>query len=259
MANSRFVLTNYAESATVKNGSGGSAPNRDETSPFVMERALNADRRSLWKSGLGTGLINVDLDLGAARSISYAGLHGLTTLPSDSSGLLSIYYATSYYPGSWSTFGSTVWASGDRDCGVVTTANTSARYWRFAITLGSPATDLSLGRLVLGNALTYDLGGIHSPGGESSPFQNRIEQALQDGSINLNTLGFPGRDFTLPFHQATSTTRNLMKAIAAWPGSVIFIDAEGAAYEVIVNGGRLNRQLTAANLYSLLLEMRRLP
>ena len=39
--------------------------------------------------------------------------------------------------------------------------------------------------------------GVNSPGGMSSPHQNRLEQVMEDGSFNINTIGFPGRDFVL--------------------------------------------------------------
>lgn len=259
MSNSRFSITNYAEAATIKNGSGGGAPARDETSPFLMERALNADRYSLYKTGSGGAAFAIDIDLGSIKAVRVAAMLGLTLVPTTGAAILTIYYASSYYPGAWSTFGATdIWQDGRRDSGVVASAATSARYWRFNLVLGGGATDFTLGRLWLGNTSSHDLGGRHSPGGESSPFQNRLEQGQQDGSIVLTTLGYPGRDFTLPFNQVPETKRNMLTGVAAVQGSVVFVDAEDDIYEVVVRGGRASVS-QAGLLYSAGLEMARLP
>lgn len=256
MSNSRFSLTNYVESGTIKNGSGGGAPATNESSPYLMTRAQNSDRRSLWKTSAGTSPILFDIDLGSAKSIQVGAVLGLTTLPSDDGGTLTVQYASSYYPGAWTTLGTATWAAGDRDVGVIAAAQ-SYRYWRFSIAPTS-MLNLSAGRLWLGDLAAYDLGGIHSPGGVSSPFQNRLEQAMADGSFNINTLGFPGRDFSLPFEQVPSATRDLLMTVAAQSGTVLFADADDDVYEVLVRGGRANSARSGL-LYSTGLEMARLP
>lgn len=253
------MLTNWAESGTVKNGSGGGAPARDESGLFTMERAFNSDRRSLWKSSSGAGTITFDLDLGAARGVRGVAALGLTSLPSADSGTFDVYYANTYFPGAWSSFGSAAWASGDRDVGVSLPAGVSRRYWRVVFTGTGTLTNVSLGRLYLGTYASYDLGGIHSPDGISSPFQNRIEQQMQDGSFNINTLGFPGRDFSFPFNQVTTTVRDQLMAIAAAAGTVVLVDAEDKFYECLVTGGRCGNARRTDTMFNVVLECRRLP
>lgn len=259
MSNTRFLLTNRAETATVKNGSGGGAPARDETSPFTMERALNADRRSLWKSSSGVSSVLFDIDLGAAYSISVGALLGFTPLSAGGFVGFDLSYAATYYPAGWTLAGTTSSVAGDRDLGAIL-ASVSARYWRFAITL-SASPNISVGRVFLGSYSSggHDLGGIHSPGGISAPFQNRLEQVMDDGSSNINALGFPGRDFTFPFNMVTATVRDKLMAIAAATGSVVLVDAEDKAYEVLVTGGRCNVARNTDSLFNVVLECRRLP
>lgn len=258
MSNSRFSLTNLLASATCKNGSGGSAPALDETTGYETSRAQNSDRYSLWKTSGGGGTYNVDFDLGSAQSVRVGALLGLSCLTAVG-GTLTLQYANSYYPGAWTTAGTATWAAGDRDVGVVlNSAAVSDRYWRFNIVAAS-AVNITLGRLFLGTWANYELIGMHSPGGTSSPYQNRVEQALADGSFNINTLGFPGRDFTLPFNQVTSTDRDILTTVAAATGSVVFIDGEDDVYEVLVTGGRADVARRSGTTFDTGVTMKRLP
>lgn len=256
MSNTRFSLTNLVETGTIKNGSGGGAPVTNESGAFTMTRAQNSDRRSLWKTSAGASPILFDIDLGSAQSVMVGAVLGLNTLPSNDGGVLTVQYANAYYPGAWTTLGTAAWASGDRDVGVLAAAQ-SYRYWRFSIAPTS-MLDISAGRLWLGTLATYDLGGIHSPGGISSPFQNRLEQPMQDGSFNLNALGYPGRDFALPFNKVPLATRDQLLAIAAASGTVLLADAEDDVYECVVTGGRAN-VARGNNLYDVALELKRCP
>lgn len=258
MSNSRFLLTNYVETATLKNGSGGGAPALDEATSYTTARAQNTDRYSLWKTSGAGGTYNVDFDLGSAKSVRLGALLGLTCL-TPTGGTLTLQHANSYYPGAWTTAGTATWASGDRDVGVVlNSAAVSERYWRFNI-VTTVATNITLGRLFLGTWANYELIGMHSPGGISSPYQNRIEQALADGSFNVNTLGYPGRDFTLPFNQVTSTDRDILTAAAAASGSVVFVDGEDDVYEVLVMGGRADVSRRSGTTFDTNVTMKRLP
>ena len=257
MSNTRFVLTNYVDSGTILNGTGGSAPAVDETSPFTMDRTQNGDRYSLWKTGSGASPFLYDIDLGAARAIDVAALLGFSTVPAGDLIILTVSYATSYYPGAWTTFSGTTGAA-TRDMGLVISAPVTARYWRFSIATGS-ASAITVGRILLGKTTSYDLGGVHSPGGISTPFQNRIEQQMEDGTFNLNVLGFPGHDFTFPFNKVLAATRTSMRAIAAATGSVVLVDAEDQVYEVIITGGRANGSRDSSNMFNVSLEAKRLP
>lgn len=258
MPNSRFSILNRAESATLKNGTGGGAPALDQVSPYTMANAQTADRRTPWQSSSGAASFDYDLDLGASRTISVAALLGLRMVTSESSGTLEVSYTSSYPGGPWTSIGTQTWASGARDVGIVLSNTAAGRYWRFTITPDT-TQNIVVGRVWLGNYTNYDLGGMHSPGGISSPFQNRIEQALEDGSVNINTLGFPGRDFTLPFNTASETLRDQLTAVAATSGTVVYIDPEDDVYEVYVRQGRAQVARSGNALFAATLEMARLP
>lgn len=260
MSNTRFILTNWAEAGTVKNGSGGGAPARDEDGLFTMERALNSDRRSLWKSSSGGATIYFDIDLGGIHSIDSVSVHGFTSASAATSsggGGLVVEQASSYYPGAWISAGQAFWAQGQRDVGVVF-STVSKRYWRVSFTPDTP-NDISVGRIVIGRTTNYNLGGIHSPGGVENHFQNRLEQVMEDGSFNINSIGFPGADFTFPFNKSPDATRQLMRDIAAAPGSVILVTADDEYYEVLITRGMASVGRSSGTLFDVALEARRLP
>lgn len=251
MGTSRFVLSsnNLLEAAALMNGTGGGAPARNETVPYVMERAKGRDRCTVWKAPAAG---ESDWDLGAALTVVGFSLHGIRSTGATSVQLQS---SPSYPPGVWTNRGAAVTLNAvGRDTGQII-AGTSARYWRFHATGG---TSFSIGRLVLFATYT-DLGIMHSPGAESSPFLNRLEQANVDGTLMLNNLGDPGRDFVLPFLKMTTGNRTILEALAAQAGSVIYIDPDDVFYEVVLKGGRVKSQRAWSNLFDIQIEMTRLP
>ena len=258
MSNTRFVLNNFVDAGTIKNGSGGGAPALDETSPFLMTRTQNGDRYSLWKTSSAGPSFYYDIDLGSAKSIDVAAWLGFSTIPANDILTVLVQYASSYYPGAWTNFATAGPIVGQRDIGLVVASPVSARYWRFKVTVGT-ATGITVGRMLLGSTVTYDLGGIHSPGGVENHFQNRLEQVMEDGSMNLNALGFSGADFAFPFNKVPTATRSKMRTIAAEEGSVVVVNADDEVYEVVITRGMASVGRHTSNLFDVGLEAKRLP
>jgi len=254
VANSRFLLTNLVETATLKNGTGGGAPARDETTPYIMENAKDSDRYHVWTSATTPASpLNVEFDMGSAVSIEAGALLGARSQDATQTLQLAVYSATAYPGGPWTLRGITS-ASTKRD--MATTFNAvSARYWRMQITPSVPSK-FSIGRLWLGAIM--DLALKHSPGAKSSPFRNRIEQAQATGPLVLNDLGDPGRDISLPFGQVGSATDTLLLTLHDQVGSFVFIDPDSNVFEVILRGGRVDRANNFST-YSDSIDMARLP
>lgn len=251
MSNSRFVVGNLLETSTLKNGTGGGAPARDETFPFTMERVQTADRRSKWLTAATPANPSYsDWDLGSAKTVSALAALGIRSLDPAQTLTVNVYSASVY--GTWNFVAVTATGAGrDLAC---TFGSTVARYWRAAFYGG--VSQFSVGRIVVG-ALT-DLGLIADPGDQSSPFQNRLEQVLQDGSYNVNSLGDDGRNFTLTI-TCTDTMLDQLEALAAARASLLFFDSKDRVHEVLITGGRASVTRTFNGRYEVTLEMVRLP
>lgn len=259
MANTRFILANLAESAVVANGAAG-GPARLEYAPFVMERALNRDRNSVWKlDGFGGG-IALDLDFGSAVALTAGAVLGLKALDGGSWTQCNIWYSSTYYPAAvtWTAASSNSFSADParRNFGA-SWGSVSRRYWRVELALAAAPKLYTIGRVVLGVLL--DLGIEHSPSGGVSPFQNRVEQGLADGSFNINTLGDPGSDIILPFNSVPAATRTMLESVAAATGSVVLLDNDGKTRECLVRGGRARESRPFTGLYDVSLELAELP
>ena len=256
MGTCRFLITNLAEGATVKNGSGGSPtpPVRSEVTPFVMERALNADRRSLWRAGatndtIGFTCYQLDIDLGSAKDVNFAAVLGLSC-PAGAIVGAGVAYLDSY-PSTYTQQGGMDFNGRD---GHMVIPTFTKRYWALAIeATASPA----LGRFVLGSLI--DLGVAPNPGSQSTPLQNRREQVGEDLSVTINEIGSPGHDFKLLFDPCTAAVRAMLDTVAAARGSVVYIDPEDRCFEVFVRGGRPETSSVNSSMSSVVLEMSRLP
>lgn len=261
MGTCRFVLNNLAENATIKNGSGGSPtpPARSEVAPFVMERALRDDRRSLWKTGapndvfyFGVGY-QADIDLGSAGLVSSISLHGLSC-PGGSLSSLEVGYFTSYPSITPNPTGNlNLSSTTPRDLGLRFT-EVGARYWYVVIHASAAPV---IGRVKIGALL--DLGIAPNPGSTSSPFRNRLEQVLEDGSVIVNEVGYPGRDIGLNFDPITPATGAQLETIQRFPGPVTYYDQDDNCFECIVRGGRVELARVGGGLLSAQLNLTVLP
>lgn len=257
MATCRFVLTNVAENATVLNGTAGSPtpPVRSELAPFTMERALNPDRRSLWRAGAANDVSagtdwQLDIDLGSAMAVNVATLHGLSC-PGGAITAVGAGYLDSYPSGTYVLIGGML--LNGRDAHMVFSTFTK-RYWTFLIQATAAPV---VGRVVLGQ--TVDLALAPNPGSESSPFRNRAEQELEDGSFNINELGSPGHSFALTFDPASASTRIALESLHGVPGSLTYIDPRDRCFEVLLRQGRVGERRIGTAHDGLSIEMARLP
>ncbi len=243
MATCRFILENLLAGASVLNGTAGSPtpPARSEVAPFVMERALNSDRRSLWQANapnatagfpfFGSGY-QIELDAGANVTLDTFAFHGLSC-PGGTINLIHVGTHPAYPSALYNTMADTSdYGPIVRDACITTSVPQTARYWW--IWFDSSAAPV-VGRIVGG--LKVDLGVAPNPGAETTTFQNRIEQSMQDGSVNVNSLGYPGKRFTWNFDPILVGTRNLIRSVAAAPASVSYIDPDNICHEALISGG----------------------
>lgn len=254
--NSRFILLNKVfQYGTLLNATAVGAPARDETSPYLMENAMRAGRKTVWQQASG-GAMQFDVDLGSAKAVDCAAVCGFRA---DSATVVScdIQYSTTYYPAAvvWTTADSVALTNNPRDAGkVFAGGSVTKRYWRF--NFGATGT-FSLSSLWLG--VLTDLGGLHSPDAVTTPFRNRLEQGQQDGSFILNDLGDKGHDFTLPFNVTNATLRTTLAGLSDYSGSLVYIDPDDYFYEVIVRQGRVSQRRSHSTIFGTDIEMARLP
>jgi hypothetical protein len=235
----RLVTANVVELyGGLKNGTGGGAPGRDEVAPYVMENALQHDRRVLWQQ-LSGGTMQYDIDLGAARQVRALGLHGHRPLDAGG-GLLSatMQYASSYPPGGgWANAG-IVSLVGARDAVTVIPATQTFRYWRVDCdTVGGAFT---LGKIMLGQIV--DLGQNPSTQDERVRLPNVLDRTAGEDPI-VTIVGDIRTQFTLRFRSITGTVLNTLRALAALGQSFILIDRDDVGWEVIVVDGEIEYEL----------------
>ena len=260
MANTKLGFTNWVDSATLKNGTGGAAPALDETSPYTMAKVLTTDRYTLWKTAaVPAATLNLDIDLGANRAVTAIGLLGYR--PSVAGIVTSVEVssaaaAAGYVPAAWTVQATITGIVLDpRDIGAVINS-VSHRYWRFTFNNAGTAA-WTLGRLWLGSST--DLGAIHTPGGLYAPFRNRLETPLPGGAVVLTDLGDPGADFVHPWAQIESSLRSTLLGLNAKRGSFLLIDSGGSFFEVYLRRGRVPIGQDSHILYDINLDMARLP
>lgn len=262
MANARFLLENKFATASVLNGTGGSPtpPVRTEVAPWLMERALNSDRRSVWKldtenaTAVGYGY-QIDIDLGSSQAVDCIALGGLSC-PGGEIIEIAVGYANSYPTGSYTQMGSiNLAALKERDV-VFPFISASKRYWYAWIDATAPPVVGSF----KGGAM-LDIGAAPNFGAQMSPFRNRIEQTLEDGSVLINELGDEGADFSLTFSPVPVATGNLLRQLQKTSGSFVYVDPTnyGFGYDVFLKGGRVNVASVGGGLVSVSLELGRCP
>lgn len=250
MNTSRFAITNLAAGATLDLTHGGGARHDDASGVFPIERALNGDRRSVWKTD-GTNNVVVVLDLGAVKSYDTIAFLGYRKI---GSALTACAVDDSFSGAVFNVVSSSIPLTTPRDAGVILGSVRANRYIRFTFTNTGAFT---LGRLFIG--LAVDLLKAHTPGAEDTTFQNRLEQGLKSGSTNVNTLGDPGANITLSFMGLTGTARDQLRAVAAAPGSVVFVDPEDVVREVLIRGGQVKTTREFEDRYDCVMEATRLP
>lgn len=235
MGTARFILANHCLTASVRNGGGGGLPAREETSPHVMDRAFTADRLTPWVSaGTPTTPFEFWIDLGSSQSVTGVALLGhRPSLPGAVTNVVVASMASSAVPGTPTTRATLSFAADERDKGAAFSA-IGAQYWKISFTNSG---QWSLGRIVLGSVI--DLGFAGAPGGDMSTFQNRAETQLPNGAFVIERRGDPGASFSVLLNVGSENDLANLRSIAAWSGTVVYIDPDGNVYECIVPGGQL--------------------
>lgn len=260
MANARFLLENIFENATVLNGTGGSPtpPARSEVAPFVTERVLNRDRRSVMKFDTSNGTYfaggyQIDLDTGSNVSADCIALGGLSC-PGGEIIEIHVGYANSYPTSSYFFLGSiNLAATTERDA-VIPFVSASKRYWCVWIdATASPVVGCVRGGTML------NVGAAPNFGSQMSAFRNRIEQTLEDGTVLINELGDEGADFSLSFSPVLEYNGTLLRQVEKKSGTFIYVDPSNIGYEVFLKGGRINITPIGGGMVNVGMELGRCP
>lgn len=235
MASAKFLTSNLFASATILNGTGGSAPARSEVSPFVLEHLLDADRRRLWKAGStpttsGPDQWVIDFDLGSAQDVSCMATHGLSCPGGVIEGVGVLYYNS--YPAG--VVGISGMHLNGRDAGL-TFGPFNKRYFGLVVQATAPPI---IGRVVGGEYV--DLGTAPNPGSISAPFRNRLEQVDGDGSVHIVERGPNGHDFDMQFDPVLDATAAQLEALTEVSSSLTYFDPRGRCFEIYVKGGRVD-------------------
>jgi len=235
MANNLLIgLTNLLAGATLKNGTGGGAPARNEASPYVMENAQGTDRSSAWATSAAPDVPQyIDFDLGSSKAITVFAILGFRASTISAVTAMSAYTSGGavYPPVGWTFRGGLNVA---RDTALII-GSVSQRYVRFQFDL--PLAAFSVGRLWVGSPT--DIGVYHDTDGVYGVSRNRMETQLPGGAFVLTDLGDPGGRYSLRFSTADATLKNTLKGLRDQSGSFVVIDPEGQVREVFVPGGQV--------------------
>lgn len=238
----RFSLGNLLASATLKNGTGGGAPARNETAPWVMENAQNQDRTLLWQ---GTSC-NYDLDLGTDTPLRLFATLGMRSSPPGGVGISTVQVyacnAAAGYPGGLTLIGTYNPVPGQRDGYLLIGSNTSYRYVRFNITATGTFT---LGRVYAG-LLDVDLGMKYSAGATRTLIRPVQRNVPGTGSPLLTRIGDDYFQFNFPYDQITETTLGLLNQVAT-SNDILQIYRD----DTITQNVLLNDQWSATHLYDM--------
>lgn len=240
MSSLRVSKINKAETATIKNGSGGGAPARFDTSPWAAENALTKSRKVLWV-GTGSGDLDVAITDGSSNTaVQVVGLLGCSGSPTGSAGITSVafkYQAGTYTPGgSFTTMTGagalTVGAVG-RNAAIFLAASVNLATLRISITAGSAFT---VGRIFAGT-IEVDTTILWSPGKQLRYVQPtaRVEGIDQHPSISPS--GYPFFEYAIPYSELDETKLALVQTIGRYSGPFLLHDGNANDVQECVSLG----------------------
>ena len=210
---------------------------RDEVSPYVMENAMDHERRKLWQA-TGVGVI-VDFDLGANRNVTAAAMMGHRGLGASGAGASTIVVQSSASANGYPPAAGTSWSNRatlnnpSRDLGAVFN-NVSARWWRFEFTVVSAS--FSLGKFALG-VLAIDLGFLWSPGGPRLGISPNVEERTVGLDPVISYVGDDREHWDLPYRSILNASRLQLDNIRKLRTSVIIVEKGDVFKEAIVRRG----------------------
>lgn len=241
MASLRFGTANLLATATLRNGTGGGAPALDEVSPWLTANVQNGDRGLPWQ---GTATGNVDMTLASASSLALFAVLGARGAPSSAVGVASVEVFTqtgAYVPGgTWTSRGTVTLGSGVRDGGFIVSPVASVGSVRYTVTA---TTAFTIGRLWAG-AVDVDLLVVSSPGYQRTRVIPQLRSIMGGGTPHLTTAGDVRWLYMLPYQDIGATLNTKLLAIGSRGGSFVFVDRDGAFYEVVTADGTFAETLT---------------
>lgn len=202
----RFYVTNYAHTATLKNGTTG-APARDEDPDWIMEQALNASRGTPWlTSDAPADPMEYDADLGATRSVHGLGLLGFIGAASGISfpANLFLQYATgsTYPPASWTYYPipSLSLVGQPRNVAAFALGPVSMRFIRFTFDSNPVGSKFGLGHFFIAGA-GVDMVVAYSPGAGRAYLHERQNNPTLDRTRVKTQVGRDHVDETITFNK----------------------------------------------------------
>ena len=239
MASLKISLTNYIETATLKNGTGGGAPARDEVSPYVMEKVQARSRRQFWQKSAASDL-DVDFLLAASTALDAGGIAGHLPISGVGISQYTMKYQTGAYTpgGTWTTIPgmSAIAVSSALDKVRSFDSQVTADSIRFSLTVSSVFT---LALCVAGKH-DHDLGTLWSSLSAEKITPQFEDQSFGGDSI-INYVGTDREHWNITWNDILGATLAKLEATRATRRSFWIMDKLGVGREFIAVGGRLAR------------------
>lgn len=264
MASLKFLTTNYIESATLENGTGGGAPALSETAPYLTSNTQKRSRRSIWQKPSAAN-IDIDFDLGSDKVLDAGGIGAHSPIVSGTAGIdeFTIKYATAasgYGPGPWTNAPGAVSVdpAGARDKVVDFSSQVAAaRYIRFSLVV---TTVFTLGKFVIGT-YDYDLGVLFSSLERAVRSPNFEDMTIGEDPI-VNYTGFDFEVWSLGWEDMSATPVAKIEAVRALRRSFWVADKDYTFREFIVSRSEMRRvvkiELSSDTIQDASIELRQL-
>lgn len=224
----------------------------DQDAAFPMSNLKIPDRYTLWKASSAPPVtLDIDFSSTLSASIKAVGYCNLdqSLAPAD----ITLFYSTgSTYPPTWTSFGSIL---GGLDNVIPTTLNL-VRQLRFEIS--GPQVGMRLGKF-FAMRQAADLGMEGAPGTVERVIYPEARQVIPSGIPIITRLGSPYRQFDIANPVTTPAVRALVEAATGWATTVVMLNSDGNAYEVVRAEDRQEWARVFAGSYEVPLRLASLP
>jgi len=238
VASLKAGLTNYVETATLKNGTGGGAPVLSEVAPYLTVNTQKRSRRLFWQKASAAAL-DVDFLLAGSTVLDAGGIAGHFPIGGVGIATYTMRYQTgAYVPGGvWTDVpGRIAVAVGSAMDSVASfSSQITANSLRYSLT--SVPSVFTLASFV---ALKhdYDLEGLWS-----NLAREKHTAQFEDSSIGEDAIiNFTGSDrevWSISWDDILLSLFNKLEAIRACRKAFWVMDKLGAGMEFTVSGGRM--------------------
>jgi hypothetical protein len=208
---------------------------------FPAINVLSPDRKVVWRTAATPGVVNLDIDLGAAFSdvpvvIGGWGVHYLRTeAPLGSGPNVTVYSSSTDFSSlslQGTLDGTSYWHSSRDWVDSASSPLTNQRYWRVRFDGGG--WPFSVGKVVLG--VTADFGMFYSPGsGYEVMVPGNVARTMDHDPVILRQ-GEARKVFHLIYNHVT-TERLVLDEIARQTVPLSLLDSDGKSYHVVVERG----------------------